>query len=717
MFITLAEAASILGVTKETLRNWDKSGKLRSSRDPKNNYRMYLLSEVETLQKNGDSRAPEVSTASVRDDKNQGFSFGDEPQDRDLKRALTKINKIIRDTDGNSSIIERFDETTKLIFLKLLSEQNKKYRDILKKKDDESLDAFSIRVKVSYIKAALENKELFPERFREIKLSNLALASSALAISGVELSSAKQDVKGFAYEEMVRSTFDKGDNQQFFTPQPIVEFLSELLRDKLTGVVCDPACGTGGFLVEITKNGIASKHLIGLEIDDRLAWVAGINLLVHGALSFETHCIPNGGSLGLIGRDYFGGFDTIITNPPFGSDFSDKELSLYALGAGRTSRRRGVLFIERCLDMLKEEGILGIIIDDGVLSLQSNADVRDLILKRSEVLAVISLPETAFMPYASVSTSILVLKKKSRPHDRQITFFARAESIGRKANGDPDVYYDEQGNARLNSSLPDILSAWKLFERTGSLEKQTDDLYISNPLALIGRGDHKDNRLDFKFHHPARLSAQAGLSECRSPLFYLNDLCEVRSENFVPSVDFPDQLILYTGLANIEARVGQMSQATVPGSSLKSGVRKYYPGDILFAKMRPALRKVSYVSCQSHGYASGECIVLKVKKDDDGNDIINPFLLSVLLRSDYVFGQIVHLIAGIGRPRIGSKDLLKVRIPVPTASQQAAFMDAFLKTKENYEALRSEARRISDTAKKMELQAIESVADAFIGKR
>jgi len=120
MNITLNEAASLLGVTKETLRNWDKSGKLVSIRDPKNNYRMYSLSDVQALQGSVFDEEPSESLDAPKRLK-QGELLDDDSQDRDLKRALTKIHKILRDTDGNSSIIERFDETTKLIFMKLLS--------------------------------------------------------------------------------------------------------------------------------------------------------------------------------------------------------------------------------------------------------------------------------------------------------------------------------------------------------------------------------------------------------------------------------------------------------------------------------------------------------------------------------------------------------------------------------------------------------------------
>jgi type I restriction-modification system DNA methylase subunit len=129
--------------------------------------------------------------------------------------------------------------------------------------------------------------------------------------------------------------------------------------------------------------------------------------------------VHNNGSLGfsdnlnhLVRPD---SLDLVLTNPPFGSDFSDKEhLPKYQLGEGKSSRRRGILFIERCIGWLKPGGRLGVVIEDSVLNGASNKDVRRLVFQHCIVEAVISLPDVTFMPYASAKTSILFLRKKSR---------------------------------------------------------------------------------------------------------------------------------------------------------------------------------------------------------------------------------------------------------------------------------------------------------------
>lgn len=712
MFISLTEAATLLGVTTETLRNWDKSGKLRSHRDPKNNYRNYKLTEVQNLlngkavRSNAIAEAPPKSIQARGKKDSKSTNFGD----RDLKRALVRVHKVLRDVEGSSSIVERFDEVTKLIFLKLLSEKDESVS--FSKKEDENGSAYAKRLKEAFVIRAEKSDGLFPEKFKKINLSEKALIEAANVLVEVNLSSSRNDVKGLAYEEMIRNTFDKGDHQQFFTPPPIVEFLVGLIGEDIKGCVCDPASGTGGFLVEIVKQSCSVQKILGLEIDDRLSWVTGVNLSVHGAEKFQTRCLSEGGSLGNEGKEFFESVDVIVTNPPFGSDFSGAELQEYELGKGRTSRRRGVLFIERCLQMLKPNGIFGIVIDEGVLSLPTNEDVRRLILDKSELLAVISLPDHAFMPYASVATSILLLRKRGKSCTSRKTFFARAENVGRKPNGDSDVIYDENGKSSLNSDLPRILKTWREFKKNGYVDA-SENIYVTDVSNFGSTRRCGECRIDFRFLHPSRIAAEEALRNSKHELVKIGQLCDVRNESFVPSVDFSDQMIPYTGLAQIESRIGRAQQIMVSGGSLKSAVKRYEFGDILFAKMRPSLRKVAYVDFAEAGYASAECVVLTMKNDEDGLQLIDPYLLSILLRSNFVYGQIIHLIAGIGRPRISIKDLLNVRIPLLDRKSQENLLHAFHQKKQSYETQRIEARRLADAANIAELEAIDSVGQQF----
>lgn len=703
--VTLAEAASYLGVSKATLRNWDKEGKLKAYRHPLNKYRAYDLEELRLLR----PQAPlldEVEHPSVVAPAPTSVDA------RSIKRVVARLHASLRDTDGDSSIIQRFDELTKLLFLKIVAEQNQ--TPIFTTQRGEVLAAYADRIRRAYAAEARKYPAIIHPRFATLAASDNALNQCGSILSGLTLAGAKFDVKGIAYEEVIKGTFDKSDHQQFFTPPPIVSFMVAMVEPFLQGLVADPACGTAGFLAEVARQVDPRTHLLGLEIDERLAWVAGINLLIHGAQQFETKCFSDGGTLGSLADTYLGQVDTILTNPPFGSDLTDSQLlSNFALGQGRTSRRRGILFIERCWSLLKEGGVVGIVIDEGVLNLSSATDVRQFILEHFDILAIVNLPETAFMPYANVNASILFLKKTSAPERSRRVFFGKAEKVGRKLNGDDDILYDEGGKARLNSDLPEIARRWQRV--LAGEEIGVDDLtYITNVAANLE--NDAGLRLDFRYHHPSRNRSRELLAHAQFPLVNLTDVCAERNESVIPSKEIPDQSILYTGLANIESGNGIAHQQPTPAASLKSAVKRYAANDIVFARMRPNLRKVALMDFQEGGYVSPECAVLTVRRDAAGEPIIDPEVLAAILRSDLVFGQVMHLIAGIGRPRLNTTDLRKVRLPVPPKVAQEVSKAEFAGRLASAKQLREKANALLAEAAEVEVAAVEQLAKRMIGE-
>lgn len=699
--VTLAEAASYLGVSKATLRNWDKEGKLKAHRHPINKYRGYYMEEIRPL-KMQLSLLPEVEPVTVGTTKVADL--------RSVKRVVTRMHSTLRDTDGDSSIIQRFDELTKLLFLKLIAERED--TSIFDMMIEEDQNIYAKRIKNIYHDYAIKYSKIIPNRFSELNCSESAIRQCGAELSSISFSGINFDVKGIAYEEVIRNTFDKSDHQQFFTPYQVVSFMVEFIRPFLTGSVGDPACGTAGFLAEIVRKNVEVDNIYGYEIDERLAWVSGINLLLHGSSNYNIKYINEGGTLGPLVKPFFNTLNAILTNPPFGSDFNDEEaLQDLTLGQGRTSRRRGILFIERCWSLLKDEGVVAIVIDEGVLNLPSASDVRQFIIDRFDIMAIVCLPETAFMPYANVNASILFLKKTARSNRSMDVFFGKADNIGRKSNGDDDIIYDDFGNARPNSDLPEILSQWQR-KLAGEKIITKDNIYVADINNNIV--DDVNIRLDFRYHHPSRSLSKELLKSTKHKLYSLADLCEERNDSIIPSNDMADQIITYTGLANIESRNGVAHQVPTPAASLKSAVKKYEPMDIVFARMRPNLRKVALMSFSEGGYVSPECAVLTIRKGRGGQFLICPEVLAAVLRSDFVFGQIMHLIAGIGRPRLNTTDLRKVLIPVPPSEVQ-------MEVKHEYEGrllsardLKSRANVLLKEADSLEVSAVEKLAKKLV---
>lgn len=632
---------------------------------------------------------------------------------RSIRLLVSRLHDILRDNDSQSNIINRFDEITKLIFAKLMSD---------KSQGSETAALFSpIEMAISpcvvrkyYQNLANQYSNLIPKRFSQLDCSDDAIVKCVAALQASNFASTQFDVKGLAYEEFIRNTFDKRDHQQFFTPPHIVDFIVSACQPYIGGDICDPASGTGGFLSRIARHQINYSSLTSIEIDERLSWVSGINMLLHEAKNIKTFFWPNGGTLSDEASQFFSSFDAIITNPPFGSDFTDLNLlETFKLGKGRASRRRGILFIERCHALLRDRGTLAIIIDEGVLNLSHATDVRQFIIKNFDLKAVISLPETAFMPYATVNASILIMSKKTSDCSNCSVFFAKADKVGRKPSGDEDIGYTSEGRNYLNSDLPSILKAWQIYLKY-SQTKESETIYVSDLVANINQGNN-GYRIDFQYHHPARSKSQALIANCIYPLKRLGEICRERNVSVIPDKELNGTIIRYTGLANIEANTGLSEQVITPADSLKSAVKKYYSGDIVFAKMRPNLRKVALMSFAEPGFVSSECSVLVVNKEPDGTPVIDPLLLSVLLRSDFVYGQIMPLVTGIGRPRISSKELLQVTIPLPPRDVQDEIRFQYLVRYQKAENIKSDAENLLNRSQLIFTSSVQKVISSFAG--
>lgn len=626
--------------------------------------------------------------------------------ENDVKRLVSQLHREIRNLDSSSNIVERFDELSKLLFVKIFKGQAFE-REVSHKER-------VFRIRAAYERLFSLYAHSAPASFQEIKLSDDAVVKLADVIARWEFPKSSFDLKGVAYEEMIKDTFEKGDNQQYFTPGAVVKFMCRAMQRFSRGLVCDPASGTGGFLIQLLKEGCGFSKLLALEIDQRLAWVSSINLKLHGAESFESKCLSQGGSLGSEAESYFGIVDLILTNPPFGSDFSDPiELRKFELGEARTSRRRGALFIERCLSLLKEGGWLAIIIDDSVLNSQSNQDVRELVFSKAEVRGVISLPSTAFMPYATVQSSILFLRKSAEGHSGVSTFFAKSENVGKKLNGEIDYIYTAEGKEVINSDLYEILKKWEAF-------LDGEDFSKSENCYLARMGDSFFNiesshslRIDFPYHHPARMLVKNAVSKHGEKLLKISDICDEVKDSIVPAKDASDDIIIYTGLAQIDSNSEIYRQVEVSAKSLKSAVKSYEVGDVLFSKMRPELRKCVAIDGDKGGYCSSECVVYRIK--DKYVELISPKILAAALRSDFFYGQIVHLVAGIGRPRIAPKEIKNIMLPISTSEELVRVEMEYDEKLKELKALEEKAEELIKKSKVLRSSLAEKVVKSMLG--
>jgi len=419
----------------------------------------------------------------------------------ELQRVVGKCHDLIRNEEGFDPTIA-FDEISKLLFAKMQDEREVEqgFKDDAKRSPksdyefkigkDELSEEVGSNVKDLFERAKNKYPEIFEGTTEDIKYIKLRFPTIYHIVEELQsytLQETTIDIKGATYELFIKGTFTGKGLGQFFTPREIVEFMVDMVEPKRRHLILDPACGSGGFLItcmnrvfdEIDelyrqrgldnpkqeKWKFATQHLWGTDLNERMTWVAKMNMVMHGdghggifthdGLKDSERIEP---LLNIVKKK--DGFDIILTNPPFGSEIKNQDiLTIYELGKGRKSQLTEVLFIERCLKLLKSEGILGIVVPDGVLSNITLKYVRDFIKEKSVILAIVSLPVETFQPYGSgMKTSLLFLKKKDElgKVKQGDVFMAFAKNIG----------YDATGRATGKNDLPPIRDEYKKWRKT-----------------------------------------------------------------------------------------------------------------------------------------------------------------------------------------------------------------------------------------------------------
>ena len=338
-----------------------------------------------------------------------------------------------------------------------------------------------------------------------IRIDDATLRILVSHMEGVSFSKTDLDTKGVAFEQFMDGFF-KGDFGQYFTPREIIAFAVEMMQPKADDIVLDPACGSGGFLLyaldHLRKDAdeyypdqkadphrgidegkdhykhwhdFAEKNLFGIEINDEIARVAKINMILH-----------DDGHSNVAGEDALdrfevirqrtknnsfveGRFDLILTNPPFGAQVNLTEkpyLADFYLGnkedakgnsKPRKKQKTEILFIERIYQFIKPGiGRAVIVLPDGILTNSSLQYVRNFLLERFQLLAVVSLPQTAFAHFgAGVKASLVLVRRRDKdekPKNDEPIFMAAPEKIG----------YDATGR-KCENQLPEVVTQYRSF--------------------------------------------------------------------------------------------------------------------------------------------------------------------------------------------------------------------------------------------------------------
>lgn len=405
----------------------------------------------------------------------KGSSLDIKPVKREeLISAIKKCHQTLWG-GGRLSPPAAFGELCKIIFVKISDENTKRKNGVpyeFQIKTHEPSRKLAERIKSLYEREKEKDPEVFTET---IKIDDATLRTIVSHLESISLSKTDLDTKGLAFEQFMDGFF-KGDFGQYFTPRPIIDFAVQMLQPTDEDLVLDPACGSGGFLLhaldKVRKEAdeyytpgsqehfkhwhtFAKTHLFGIEINEEIARVAKMNMILHddghsnviGADALERMQRINEINRGFDTEK----FDLILTNPPFGAQVNANERSYlgdFYFGsqydsAGkcrpRKTQKTEILFIERIWQFLKPNGKAAVVLPDGILTNSSLQYVRDFLLERFQMLAIVSLPQTAFSHYgAGVKASIIFIRKRTEnetPDDNEAIFMASPEFIGYDATG------------------------------------------------------------------------------------------------------------------------------------------------------------------------------------------------------------------------------------------------------------------------------------------
>ena len=430
----------------------------------------------------------------------------------ELRAAIRKCHETLWQ-GGRRSPIAAFGEFCKLVFIKHRDEKDLDRQTgepyDFQRRDGETVAELSRRIHRLYEAEKRKEPDVFTET---ISIDPPILAQCVEHLEGISLHNTDLDTKGVAFEEFMGGFF-KGDFGQYFTPRELISFAVAMFEPNRNDLVLDPACGSGGFLLHALDyvrrqaderqppgtaehfqywHDFAQNKLIGIEINDELARVAKMNMIVH-----------DDGHTNIVGHDALdfmdslsskhsvlarGTFDLVLTNPPFGSTIRRREKGdtyieqfdlrryvgkNYPVARIPASIKTEILFLERIHSFLKPgTGRAAIVLPDGILTNSTLQGVRTWILDHFQLLAVVSLPQFAFSHYdAGVKTSLLFLRRlsdqESIAEDEPI-FMALAENIGYDATGRNtfivSVEMEEEGKKRIERHSCDLFDYLVSFE-------------------------------------------------------------------------------------------------------------------------------------------------------------------------------------------------------------------------------------------------------------
>lgn len=648
---------------------------------------------------------------------------------KNLKRIFNDIrNHLVGMTTGITRDEAIAQEIINLLFCKIYDELNTPPESQVRFRVgiDEPASEVRDRIKKLFREAKREYKGVFCLT-EGINLDDSSLAYVIGELQRFTLIEAERDALSEAFEVFIGPAL-RGTEGQFFTPRNVVRTAIKMLDPKVNEYVIEPACGSGGFLISIVehmwrqldeeakekgwpkeyliskKKDVVSQYIVGIEKDSFLAKVAKAYMALIGDGKGGIFCDnslerPMDWDKRLQQRVQLGAFDVLVTNPPFGAkipvkgprilsqyDLSfkwkfDKQLKKYKKTSKmHKSRPPQLLFIERCLQLVKPGGRLGLILPDGILGNPTDRYIREFILDKAKVLAVIDMPIETFLPSTGTKTSFLYLQKKheDEKEDNYPIFMAIAKACGHNRRGAP-IDEDDFGaiannyrlfkEHRLTSALQDhlgfVVNISHIIESDYILVPRYFNLDIHLKLRALRNKGYKLISIK-ELIQKGILSIKRGL--------------EIGSENY-GSGDIP--FVRTSDISNWEIRVNEETSVHKDVYELYKDKMDLQLSDILF--VNDGGRMIGEIAIITE-FDSQELLIQshirRIRVNENNDELyLDPYLLLYYLKHPVVKEQIsskVFVQATI--PTLGNR-LEEVILPVLKDKEKAKEVSSFIKQK------------------------------------
>lgn len=291
------------------------------------------------------------------------------------------------------------------------------------------------------------------------------------------------DVRGDTYEYLLSKISQSGLNGQFRTPRHIISMMVQLMQPTPEDVICDPACGTSGFLIttaeylkkyrkeDIFYNKQKKDHFMnhmffGYDMDRTMLRIGAMNMMTHG---IESPYIEYRDSLSDQNQDK-GKYSLILANPPFKGSLDYDSVSADLLKVCKTKKTE-LLFIALFLRMLRVGGRCACIVPDGVLfgSSKAHQAIRKMLIEDNRLEAVISMPSGVFKPYAGVSTGILIFTKTGHGGTDKVWFYDMQ---------DDGLSLDDKRTPIDQNDIPDIIERFRNREKEADRERTEKSFFV-----------------------------------------------------------------------------------------------------------------------------------------------------------------------------------------------------------------------------------------------